>query len=198
MKFRTSSGTIYAQIHLQKKEDKGGFSFMSKEQPKKRKSMFTIIKDDPIDGHRGYNAGAISLENMSSVIVDPNENKAYVDMAAMHARSEVERRVKWIPNKDEVPNGKLYWIVWVNLDRNENGPYYAGVAASEIRVDREAKRAYKSMPEHVKHMEQSLKGKIVVEHMDDHSKSLLRNYLAEFNEEMWNNSSDELKEGLGK
>src|SRR5699024_7389560 len=117
-------------------------------------------------------------------------------MAAMHARSDVERRVKWIPNKEEVPNGKLYWIVWVNLDRNDQGIYYAGVAASEIRVDREIKRAYKSMGEHVKHMEQSLKGKIVVDHMDDHSKKLLGDYLREFNEEMWNNSSDELKKAL--
>jgi hypothetical protein len=161
-----------------------------------KKNRFTIIKDDSTDGHGGYGAGAISLENMSSVIVDPNENKAYVDMGAMHARSKVERRVKWIRDKEEVPNGKLYWIVWVNLDRGENGTYYAGVAGSEIRVDREIKRAYKSMAEHVKHMEQSLKNKIVVEHMDDHSKKLLRDYLMEFNEEMWNNSTDELKEAL--
>ncbi|MCF3942773.1 YwhD family protein [Oceanobacillus alkalisoli] len=163
------------------------------DEQKKKKNRFTIIKDDSTDGHGGYGAGVISLENMSSVIVDPNENKAYVDMNAMHARSDVERRVKWIRNKEEVPNGKLYWIVWVNLDRNEQGTYYGGVAASEIRVDREIKRAYKSMGEHVKHMEQSLKGKIVVDHMDAHSKQLLRDYLIDFNEEMWNNSSDELK-----
>lgn len=173
---------------------------MSNEQDaNKKKNRFTIIKDDPNDGHGGYGGGGggvISLENMSSVIVDPNENKAYVDMGAMHARSEVERRVKWIRDKDEVPNGKLYWIVWVNLDRNENGTYYAGVAGSEIRVDREIKRAYKSMGEHVKHMEKSLKNQIILDHMDEHSKKLLGDYLKEFNEEMWNNSSDELKEAL--
>lgn len=166
------------------------------DEQKKKKNRFTIIKDDSTDGHGGYGAGVISLENMSSIIVDPNENKAYVDMDAMHARSAVERRVKWIPNKEEVPNGKLYWIVWVNLERNDRGTYYGGVAASEIRVDREIKRAYKSMGEHVKHMEQSLKGMIVVDHMDNHSKELLRDFLIEFNEEMWNNSSDELKNAL--
>ncbi|MHA6250643.1 YwhD family protein [Oceanobacillus sp. CAU 1775] len=169
---------------------------MSNEQEKKKKNMFTIIKDDSTDGHGGYGAGAISLENMSSVIIDPTENKAYLDMGAMHARSEVERRVKWLPNKDEVPNGKLYWIVWVNLDRNENGIYYAGVAGSEIRVDREIRRAYKSMGEHVKHMEKSLKGTIIVDHMDDTSKRLLREYLIEFNNDFWENSSEELKTAL--
>lgn len=164
----------------------------------KKKNQFTIIKDDPTDGHGGFGAGVISLKNMSSVIVDPNENKAYLDMNAMHARSDVERRVKWLPDKDAVPNGKLYWIVWVNVDQNENGPYYSGVAGSEIRVDRSIKRAYKSMPEHVKHMEQSLKGQIVVDHMDEKSRKLLRDYLEEFDKEMWENSSDELKKALSK
>ena len=118
---------------------------------KKKRQTFTIIKDDPTDGHGdyGFGMGSVTLENMSSVIVDPNEDKAYVDMDAMHARSEVERRVKYFPDKNEVPNGLLYWIVWVTTERGENGPYYAGVAGSELRVDRPGRKAYKSMAEHV-------------------------------------------------
>ncbi|MFZ3578554.1 YwhD family protein [Virgibacillus sp. DJP39] len=169
---------------------------MSEDKPKKNTNPFTILKDDSTDGHGGYGVGAISLENMSPVIIDPNEDRAFVDMGAMHARSEIERRVKFLPNKDEVPNGKLYWIVWVTVEKGENGPYYAGVCGSEVRVDREIKRAYKSMPQHVTHMDKSLKGKIMLEHMDDHSKKLLRDFLIDFNEEMWNNSTDELKEVL--
>src|SRR5690625_3390172 len=160
---------------------------------KKTTQQFTIIKDDSTDGHGGYGIGSISLENMSSIIVDPNENKAYVDMDAMHARSSIERRVRYFPDRNEVPDGLLYWIVWVTVERGENGPFYAGVAASERRVDKPNKRAYKSMPEHVKHMEQSLKGKIIIDHMDEQSKQLLGNFLKEFDEDMWKNSSEELK-----
>lgn len=162
----------------------------------KKRQTFTIIKDDSTDGHGGFGMGSISLEHMSSIIVDPTENNAYIDMDAMHARSEVERRVKYLPNKEEVPNGRLYWIVWVTTERGENGPYYAGVAGSELRVDRPNKRAYKSMGEHVSHMEKSLKGKIVVDQMDEHSKKLLRDFLIDFNEDMWENSSNELKNDL--
>lgn len=171
---------------------------MSMDQPSggKKKNAFTIIKDDSNDGHGGYGVGSISLENMSSVIVDPNEDEVYVDMAAMHARSDIERRVKYMDKEDEVENPKKYWIVWVNVERGEQGPYYAGVAGSRLLVDRPNKRAYKSMAEHVTHMEKSLKGKIVVEQMDDHSKKLLRTFLAEFNEEYWKNSTDELKDSL--
>src|SRR5699024_5903524 len=162
----------------------------------KPKQQFTILKDDSTDGHGGYGMGSISLENMSPVIIDTNKEEAYVDMDAMHARSRIERRVKYLPNKEEVPEGLLYWIVWVNVERGKNGPYYAGVAASELLVDKPNKRAYKSMPEHVSHMEKSLKGKIVLEHVDELSKNLLREFLIEFNSDMWENSSEELHNAL--
>lgn len=168
----------------------------SSNENKQSTQTFTIIKDDSTDGHGGYGMGSISLENMSSVIVDPEDNKAYVDMDAMHARSDIERRVRYYPDKEEVPNGRLYWIVWVTVEKNENGPYYAGVAGSELLVDKPNKRAYKSMPEHVTHMEKSLKGNIIVDHMDDHSKQLLKDFLKDFNEDMWNNSSEALKNAL--
>lgn len=164
---------------------------------KKKKQTFTIVADDSTSGHGGYGAGSISLENMSSIIVDPEENKAYVDMDAMHARSDIERRVKYMSNRDEVPEGRLYWIVWVTVERGEKGPYYAGVGASELLVDKKNKRAYKSMAEHVGNMEKSLKGKIVVDHMDDKSKTILKEFLKTFKDEMWNNSTQELKDELG-
>lgn len=166
------------------------------ENKKNQRQQFTIIKDDSTDGHGGFGIGSISLENMSSVIVDPNKEEVYVDMDAMHARSAIERRVKYFPDKSEVPDGLLYWIVWVTVEKGENGHYYAGVAGSEIRVDKPNKRAYKSMPEHVTHMEKSLKGHIIVEHMDAKSRKLLGEFLKEFDEKMWENSNSELKQLL--
>lgn len=78
------------------------------------------MKDDPIDGHPGFSGGgAISLENMSPLIVDPNEDRVWVDMGAMHARSEVEKRIRFVTDKEEVPNGKPYWIVWTTVERSE-------------------------------------------------------------------------------
>lgn len=167
-----------------------------KDSSKERKQQFTIISTDSTDGHGEFGVGSISLENMSSVIVDPNKDEAYVDMDAMHARSAVERRVRYFPDREEVPDGLLYWIVWVTVERGEKGPYYAGIAASELRIDRPNKRAFKSMPEHVTHMEKSLKGEIVVKHMDSHSKKLLHDFLAEFDKRLWKNTSAETKELL--
>lgn len=162
------------------------------ESSNKKRQSFTIIKDDSTDGHGGFGIGSISLEHMSSVIVDTDKEEVYVDMDCMHARSAIERRVKYMPNREDVPEGLRYWIVWVTVEFNDNGPYYAGVAGSELLVDRPNKRAFKSMAQHVTHMEKSLKGNIIVDHMDEHSKVLLANYLKEFNPEMWENSSEQL------
>lgn len=137
--------------------------------------------------------GSISLENMSSIIVDPNKEEVYVDMDAMHARSKIEKRVKYFPDKEEVPDGLLYWVAWVTVEKGENGAHFAGVAASELRIDKPNKKAYKSMPEHVTNMEKSLKGKINLDHMDDYSRKLLCQFLQEFDADMWANSSEELK-----
>ena len=48
--------------------------------------------------------------------------QSVVDMNAMHARSEIERQVKYYRDRSEVPNRKLYWIAWVTVETGENGP----------------------------------------------------------------------------
>ncbi|AUO11882.1 YwhD family protein [Priestia megaterium] len=165
-------------------------------QPKKKSIGFNIIKDDSTDGHGGYGVGALSLENISPVFVCPSDEEVFVDIGAMHARSVVEKGIKFLSNKDEVPNGKLYWLVWVTIDRKQEGPYYAGMTACEMTVDREIRRGYKSLPEHVNKMDKSLKRRIMVEEMDNKSKDLLREFLKSHNEEVWTLSNDDLKEAL--
>jgi len=165
-------------------------------QSKKKSIGFNIIKDDSTDGHGGYGVGALSLENISPVFVCPSDEEVFVDIGAMHARSVVEKGIKFLPNKDEVPNGKLYWLVGVTIDRKQEGPYYAGMTACEMTVDREIRRGYKSLPEHVNKMDKSLKRRIMVEEMDSKSKDLLREFLKSHNEEIWTLSNDDLKEAL--
>ncbi|WNS81084.1 YwhD family protein [Domibacillus sp. DTU_2020_1001157_1_SI_ALB_TIR_016] len=162
----------------------------------KKKVGFNIIKNDPTDGHKGFGKGALSLEEVSPVIIDVEEGSAHIDIGAMHARSAVEKGIKFLKTKEEVPDAKPYWLVWVTVDRKEEGPYYAGVTACEMTVNRDIRRGYKSLPEHVNRMDKSLKRHIIVDVMDDRSKTILRDFLTSHNEQMWNLSSDELKNGL--
>ncbi|MEW8986795.1 MAG: YwhD family protein [Bacillus sp. (in: firmicutes)] len=167
------------------------------EENKKKPIGFNIIKkEDPTKGHGGYGAGTLSLDNISPVIIDVEAGVAEVDVGAMHARSVVEKGIKFLANRDEVPNGKPYWLVWVTIDKKAEGSYYAGVTACEMTVDREIRRGYKSLPEHVNRMDKSLKRHIIVDHMDEKSKQILATFLQNHNEEMWKLASDKLKDDL--
>jgi hypothetical protein len=166
------------------------------EEKKKKPIGFNIIKPDPMDGHKGFGKGSLSLDNVSPVIIDVEAGEAQVDVGAMHARSVVEKGIKFLPNRDEVPDAKLYWVVWVTIDRGEEGPYYAGVTACEMTVNREIRRGYKLLPEHVNRLDKSIKRHIIVDHMDDTSKKILADYLQNHDAGMWERSAEELKTGL--
>ncbi|WP_026691634.1 YwhD family protein [Alteribacter aurantiacus] len=163
---------------------------------KKRGQGFNILSSDSTDGHGGYGSGVLNLNNMSPVFIDVNEGEAFVDMGALHARSSVEKGIKFLHEKDKVPNGKPYWLVWVTVEDKGEGPFYYGVTACELTVDREIRRGYKSLPEHVNNMDRSLKGRIIVDQMDDKSKGVLATFLESHNKDVWERSTDTLKEGL--
>lgn len=169
---------------------------MANEEKPKPKMGFTIIKNDPTDGHKGFGIGSLSLENVSPVIVDVAEGTAIVDIGAMHAKSEVERGIKFTMNREDSAGGKDYWLVWVTIDHKESGAYFAGVTACEMVVNREKRRGYKILADHVNRMDKSMKRHIIVDHMDEPSKKILADFLKSHNEEMWNNSDKKLRQDL--
>ena len=63
----------------------------------KRRNQLVLIslKTDATDGHGGFGAGALSLDNISPVIIDVEEKEAVIDIGAMHARSAVEKGIKF-------------------------------------------------------------------------------------------------------
>lgn len=169
---------------------------MANEEKPKQKIGFTIIKNDPTDGHKGFGIGSLSLENVSPVIVDIEAGVARVEIGAMHARSDTEKGVKFTTNREDSEGGKSYWLVWVTIDHKQDGPYYAGVTACEMVVNREKRRGYKILADHVNRMDKSMKRHILVDFMDNPSKEILRDFLQTHNLEMWNRSEPKLHEDL--
>lgn len=171
---------------------------MENEKKEPKKMEFTIIKNNPTDGHKGFGIGSLSLENISPLFIDVLEKTAEVDIGGMHARSAVERGVKFTMNREDSDGEgrKPYWLVWVTIEQTEQGAYYAGVTACEMVVNKAKRRGYKVLADHVNKMDKSMKRKIIIDEMDTSSKIVLRDYLKGFNVDMWNLSSDELHEAL--
>jgi hypothetical protein len=156
---------------------------------KKKNNGFNIISGDSTT-HGGYYTGTLNLSNLSSVLIDGDEAK--IDLGLIHAKSAVERGIKFTSNPDEVPNGKPYWVVWVAVDRNESGPYYAGMAACPMTVDREARRGWKNLAEHVNRMDDALKRRYKLDSLPPEGKQALKKLLQENDLSIWENSPEEL------
>ena len=169
---------------------------MTSEEKPKQKIGFTIIKDDPTDGHKGFGIGSLSLENVTPLFIDIEEKTAFIDIGAMHAKSAVEKGIKFTTDRADSEGGKPYWLVWVTIDFKEDGPYYAGVTACDMVVNREKRRGYKILADHVNKMDKSMKRKILVGHMDNDSKQVLADFLQTHNKEMWERSVEQLKTDL--
>jgi hypothetical protein len=163
------------------------------EEEKKNKKLSLNVVSSKVD-HKGFGAGMIDLSNLSSIIIDGDE--AYIDVGAIHAKSKVEKRIKFSMNKEDVPNGRQCWIVWVAVDRKEDGVYYAGVTVCEMLIDEEAHRGWKILANHVNLLDRALKRRIILDGINDTEKAALKKALIEHNPEWWERSSDELKQGL--
>ncbi|MBO2531327.1 YwhD family protein [Planifilum fulgidum] len=159
-----------------------------------KKGFNIISRSGDFTTHGGYVTGTLNLSNLSSILIHGDEAK--IDLGLIHAKSSVERGIKFSTNKEDVPNGELYWVVWVTVDQNEKGPYYAGVAACPMLIDREARRGWKILPHHVNRMDDALKRRIRVSELGPVEKKALRNLLISHDEKMWENSSEELKQAL--
>jgi len=158
---------------------------------KKPLNSFNVISKQE---HKGFGTGMIDLSNLSSIIID--EGEAYIDQGAIHAKSKIERGIKFTTNRDEVPNGRKCWVVWVAVARDGGEPYYGGVSACEMRIDAEEKKGWKILADHVNKMDYALKRRFILDGLDEAEKAALRRRLIEHNPEWWDRSPEELKEKL--
>ncbi|WP_239618171.1 YwhD family protein [Cohnella mopanensis] len=157
----------------------------------KKKLSLNVVSNKE---HKGFGAGSIDLSQVACVIID--EGEAYIDVGAMHAKSKIEKGIKFSPDKANVPNGRPAWIVWVAVDRNENGSYYAGATSCEMLIDTEARRGWKLLPDHVNRLDASLKRKYMLDNIGPVEKEALRKLLVEHNAEWWDHSPQALKDLL--
>lgn len=163
-----------------------------KDQEKKRPALNIVSNKET--NHRGFGQGTIDLSQLSSVIIDGDE--AYLDLGALHAKSKVEKGIKFVPNKEEVADGRSCWIVWVAVDFKEEGKYYAGVTSCEMLIDTEARKGWKILADHVNRMDYALKRRVMLDNLGEREKAELKKLLIDNDPGMWERSEPALKEAL--
>jgi hypothetical protein len=160
--------------------------------PKKKQGLNIISS---ATNHGGFGGDAFDLNAIAPVMIE--EGRAYIDMGALHARSALEKGIKFTTHREDVPNGKRCWIVWIASARNEKGAFYSGATACEMSIDRENRRGFKILADHVNRMDYAMKRRFMLQELNDEEKAALKKLLMENNPKMWENSPEALYEQLG-
>ena len=121
-----------------------------------------------------------------------------VEPGALHGRSELESRLQWVREKEQLTDPRLVWLVWVavELDASNVPVRYKGVASSELWVDREQRVGYKVLAEHVNRMAEALRGGINLKTLGAKEKALIAQQLRSVGSDVWERSADNLKDAL--
>ncbi|WP_411348634.1 YwhD family protein [Paenibacillus sp. WLX2291] len=165
------------------------------QQPAKKSMSLNIISSSAKSTkHKGFGAGSINLNNVSPIIIDRGE--ASIDIGAMHAKSKVERGIKFSANREDVVDGRQVWVVWVAVDKQPEGGSYAGATACEMWINEEDKKGWKILADHVNKLDYAIKRRIMLSELGSEDKAALKKLLSTHNEDWWNRSPEELKEAL--
>lgn len=164
------------------------------EKPGKKQFALNIVSSNEKSKHKGFGAGSIDLNNVSPIIIDGGEAK--IEIGALHAKSKVERGIKFSQNREDVPNGRQVWLVWVAVDRSPEGQFYGGATACEMWIDTEAKRGWKILADHVNKLDYALKRRVMLDELGSTEKAALRTLLVSHNEAWWDLTPESIKEAL--
>lgn len=139
-----------------------------------------------VDRHKRPDA----LANLSAIVIDGDE--VYVDNPAIHGKGKFEKGISFIKDPDAVPNPRRVALIWATLRRGIAGHGINGLGASLVYIDDEAKVGYKSLPDQVNKMDGAVKGKIMLEALNDRERALLGTFLMAQREELWVNATEQV------
>lgn len=133
---------------------------------------------------------------LTAVVID--DEKAWFDEAALHGRTAVEQQVTtWSRNRDEVPEGRTLYPVWVYIRPASRGQFqYYGLVANEMVIDEERRIGYKNLADQVNRLEKAMKGHVDLSLLDEGARQRLLAALQQY-PEVLANSRDEVKQALG-
>ncbi|MBI3321753.1 MAG: YwhD family protein [Candidatus Omnitrophica bacterium] len=135
---------------------------------------------------------------LTALILAP-DGAVRIEPGALHGRSSIEASVRFVQSRDQLQDPQLYWVVWVaiELEASTNRPVrYTGLAAAELWVDSAKQACCKVLAEHVNRMAEALRGGISLKSISGHGKALIAQQLIALGAEVWDHSSQTLKEAL--
>lgn len=136
-----------------------------------------------------------AMRGLSAVFLDGE--RIFIDNGAIHAKSSVEQGIQFVKSKEEVPNPRQVWVLWITLKRDaEKQQGYHGAMPFSIWIDDNAKVGYKSLAEQVNKMDKVVKGKIDIEGLPEDVRERLATFLKSVPGGFWEHARAEFIEAF--
>ena len=134
---------------------------------------------------------------VAALIVGP-DGTVTLDPGVLHGRSEVERGIEFVKQRDQVAGGQPFAVVWVaiELDSSNQPVRYKGTAVSELTINPTARRGYKSVAEATNRIGEAVQGKVNVAKLKPEFRASVKQRLIALGQELWDRAPDSLKQGL--
>ncbi len=140
-----------------------------------------------LTGANRHNASD-GLQNLSALIMEDGD--LTLDNGAIHGKSRVEKNIRFVSDRDEVPNPKRCVVIWLTLRRAVAGQGIHGLAASEFYIDSAAGVGFKSLADQVNKMDSAVKGKIDLSALSKEDHHLLKRFIRNLRPELWENATE--------
>lgn len=131
------------------------------------------------------------MKGLSAIFMDGDN--VFVDNGAIHAKSRIEAGIKFVANRDELPNPRHIYGLWITLKRQENGLGYTGAMPFDLWIDDEAKLGYKKLSEHVNQMDKAVRGQVDVSPLPAEVVAKFGEHLRKIREDLWNNAAESFR-----
>lgn len=148
-----------------------------------------------ITGRAGHGSSDDTLRGLSAVLVDGDQ--VFIDNGAIHAKSRIEKGIRFVPDPAQVPQPRRVWGFWVTLKRREGGVQgFHGIMPFELDIDAQAGVGYKNLGRQVNHMEKAVKGEADLTGVPVEVREKLRAFLQQVRPDLWDNAADAFKQAL--
>lgn len=152
------------------------------------------MKELKLTGKKTHNTDD-QMRGLSAVLVDGTD--VFVDNGAIHAKSRLEKGIRFVKDKSELKDPREVWVFWVTIGRVEGSEKgYKAIQGYPMYIDDAASMGYKSMADSVNSMDRVVRGTVDVSNVPKEVLARLMNFLKS-RETLWEHANKELQEVLG-
>lgn len=121
------------------------------------------------------------------------DGEAKVDDAVLHGRSDIERGIRFGSSAEGLEIDECHFVVYVAMRQEDGGLRYRGATASELLIDRKARRGVRDIALAVNRMSEAVSGEVALDALPASDRAAVARLLEERGRDAWERTPEQLR-----